>query len=109
MLYPDVNEKYIDGDPNPYYKGILKSNLYYRGYAAALQDVLDELNDNDYDYGCTPSLHRIFKEIRDLYDENLRESIEVLEADMIIDLIDGMPECVHKMRMKEVYGEKYNG
>ena len=107
MLYPDVNEKFIDGEPNPYFREILNDNLYYRGYAAALLEILGsvEREGEDIEFGCTPSLHQIFKELKELYDKNLRDDIEFLESEMIIDLIDGMPECVHKMRMKEIYGD----
>lgn len=109
MLYPNVDEKYIDGEPNPYYREVLRNNLFYKGYCAGVADMFDVLNEEHLEFGCTPTLLKIFKELSDVYKEEVKESIELFEEEMVICLIDEMPECVHKMRMKEIYGEEYNG
>ena len=39
----DVEKKYIDGEPNAYYKGFVNDNDYYKGYISAMNDLVDVL------------------------------------------------------------------
>lgn len=96
----DVEKKYIDGEPNAYYKGFVNDNDYYKGYISAMNDLVDVLEAMPIDLFEKieiPLLKGFLFQVARVCIDYIEEAMDYNKKEMVVGLIDEMgPSEWHK-------------
>ena len=109
MININTNDKYVDGEPNAYYKEFVSDNEFYNGCMMAVRCFYESLEVMPSDLFGDIEIKTVRNgliQVAERCAEYLEGAVEYDVNEMIISLIDKMPAGEWAKKRKQIFGDE---
>lgn len=109
MININTNDKYVDGEPNAYYKEFVSDNGFYNGYMMAVRDfyeLLEVMPSDLFEDIEIQAVRNGLIQVAERCAEYLEGCTDYNVNEMIIALIDKMSAGEWAKKRKQIFGDE---